>query len=205
MPNLSTCIRVAQEDDQLSSCSQSPSLWKSAVNEKFGCVVSALWACLSVCLKLQADYSWLHLVADTEPAFLVALTRSSLYAAVPMALLCLCSIHLLVFHPLAECGDQKGDWHTLLLLLSCLQHTAHESFCEHLWNSFLYVIPTAPLTPVHLSVASPFFLEVPRFFRIEQTTCSYGIDACSVYSVWRKCDKNKVCRSKPKIYVYWRS
>lgn len=132
-------------------------------------------------------------------------TRSSLYAEVPMALLCLCSVHLLVFRPHAECGDQKDDWHTLLLLLSCLQRTAHECFWEHLWYSFLCVIPAAPPPPVHLSGPSPFFLEVPRFFRIEQTTCSYGIDACHVYSVRGKSDKNKVGRSKPKIYVYWRS
>lgn len=59
-------------------------------NEKFARVVSALWAGLSACLKLETDYSRLHSVADTEPAFLVALD-----------------------HP----------------------------FCEHLWNSFLYVIP----------------------------------------------------------------
>lgn len=203
MPNLSTCIRVEQEDDQLSSYSQSPSLWKSTVNEKIGCVISALWAG-PMCAFKVGDWLLVTSFGGWLWTGLSGSTRSSLYAEVPMVLLCPCSIHLLIFCLHAECGDQKDDWHTLLLL-SCLQRTACECFWEHLWNSFLYVIPTVPPPPVHLSVASPFFLEVPRFFRIEQTTCSYGIDACHVYSVRGKSDKNKVCRSKPKIYVYWRS
>lgn len=163
------------------------------------CVVSALLAGLTACLKLETDFSWLRLVADAEPSFLVALDhhcrqRYPWHSCVFAPPVCSFSIH-----------TPSDDWHAVLLLLSCLQCTARECFCERLWNSFPCVVPTEPPNPGHLSVASPFFLEVPRFYRIEQITCSYGVGACYVYSVWGKSDKNKVCRSKPKIYVYWRS